>query len=115
MVNMATEQNPLLHVLATGRTDPGARNHGHRCCRSVLSKRYNNTWVTTRGGLVALFWSVAVNTLGRGSLLFFTTTISFVKNVHFFTAASCYFMVALLFYPMAALLSELRWTRFKAL
>ena len=78
-------------------------------------KRYKNTCVTTRGGMVALLWSVAVNTLGVGAVLLFTTMQPFVNNTHFFTAASSYYMVALLLYPVAALVSELRWTRFKSL
>ena len=49
-VNMATEQDPLLRVSVNGRRDAGSRSHGRRCCPSALSKRYNNTCVTTRQG-----------------------------------------------------------------
>ena len=113
---MATEQDPLLRVSVSGRRDAGARSHGRRCCLSALSKRYKNTCVTTRGGLVALLWSAVVNTLGLGAVLLFTTTpTAFVNDVHLFTAASCYYIVALLLYPVAALVSELKWTRFKSL
>ena len=112
---MATEQDPLLRVSVSGRREAGARSHGRRCCPSALSKRYKNTCVTTRGGLVALLWSVAVNTLGIGAVVLFTTMPPFVNNPQLFTAASCYYMVALLLYPVAALVSELKWTRFKLL
>ena len=112
---MATEKDPLLRVSVSGRRDDGARSQGSRCCPLALSRRYKNTCVNTRGGLVALLWSVAVSTLGVGAVLLFTTVCNFVMEVPLFIAASSYYIVALLLYPVAALLSELRWTRFKSL
>ena len=56
-----------------------------------------------------------MNTHGFGAVLLFTTAQTFVNDVHVFTAASFYYIVALLLYPVAALVSELRWTRFKSL
>ena len=57
-----------------------------------------------------------MNTLGVGVVILLTTTQFFLHNeIDFFTAASSYYMVALLLYPVATLVTEFRWTRFKSL
>ena len=38
--------------------------------RQYPNQRYKSTYVTTRGGLVALLWSAVVSTLGIGAVLF---------------------------------------------
>ena len=111
---MATERDPL-RVSVIGRRDAVSCSHGRRCCSLSLSERYKNTCVTTRGGLVALLWSVVVNTLGLGSVLVVNTAQPFVKVLPLVTAASSYYTIALLLYPVAAVASQMRWTRFKSL
>ena len=112
---MATEQDPLIRVWVNGRRDTRARFQGRRRCPLSVSKRYKNTCVTTRGGLVALLWSAVLNPLGFGAVYLFTTVQLFLNVLSLATVAYCCYIIALLLYPVAAVVSQLRWTRFKSL
>ena len=112
---MATEQDPLICTSAKGKDFHNSSRRRSRCCPPTLRKRYKNTCVTTRGSLVALLWSAVVNTLGVGFMLFATTQRSVAMALPFFTILCGYYVIALLLYPVAALVGELRMARFTSL